>query len=241
LNTELRAEISGYTAELKAAIESLKVGERYLKEREEQFHATFELAGVGIAHVSPEGRWLRVNGKLSEILGYERKELLARTFQDITYPEDLGTDLIHVERLLAGDIATYSSEKRYIKKDSTVVWASLTVSLVRGVGGEPKYFISVIEDITRRKRAEALLKSLTPGEIDVLGEMVRGRTNSEIAEELAFSVDTIKARVKSVIEKLGVADRTQAAVSAAETGLFDGSVNETVGESPHASRNGATG
>ena len=101
-----------------------------------------------------------------------------------------------------------------------MVWANLTVSLVRDAAGEPDYFISVIEDASRRKGAEALLKLLSPREVEVLGETVRGRTNAEIAKKLGFSANTIKSHVSGISEKLGVSDRTQAAVYAAEVGLF---------------------
>ncbi|MHB8763202.1 MAG: PAS domain S-box protein [Deferrisomatales bacterium] len=128
--------------------------EERLREAGEQFRATFEQAAVGIAHVGLDGRWLRVNRRLCDIVGYSRDELLARTFQDITHPGDLAADLAVVRQVLAGEISTYSMEKRYLRKNATVVWINLTVSLVRDASGEPKYFISVVEDIHRRKRAE---------------------------------------------------------------------------------------
>jgi PAS domain S-box-containing protein len=129
-----------------------------LEESEERFRATFEQAAVGIAHVGPDGRWLRVNHKLCAIVGYRPDELLARTFQDITHPEDLEADLAQVRRLLAGEIDTYAMEKRYCRKDGSLVWVNLTVSLVRTPEGQPKYFISVVEDITDRKALGARLR-----------------------------------------------------------------------------------
>ncbi len=126
---------------------------------EERFLATFEQAAVGIAHVAPDGRWLRVNRKLCEIVGYAREELLRLTFQDITHPDDLERDLTQVARMLDGSLTTYAMEKRYFRKDGRVVWIELTVSLVRTAAGEPDYFISVVEEITRRKTAEAMLRA----------------------------------------------------------------------------------
>jgi two-component system cell cycle sensor histidine kinase/response regulator CckA len=125
-----------------------------LHESEERFRATFEQAAVGISHVGTDGRFLRVNRRLCEKLGYTREELLARTFQEITHPADLEADLENVRRMLAGEIPAYSMEKRYIRKDGTVAWIALTVSLARDAEGRPKYFISVIEDIEPRRRAE---------------------------------------------------------------------------------------
>jgi PAS domain S-box-containing protein len=125
-----------------------------LLENEECFRATFEQAAVGIAQVYPDGRWLRVNQRLCDIVGYTRDELLQCTFQDITHPEDLNTDLNFVQQVLAGDIPTYSMEKRYIRKDHSLVWVNLTVGIVRDETGAPKYFVSVIEDIAARKLEE---------------------------------------------------------------------------------------
>jgi len=125
-----------------------------LHERERRFEATFEQAAVGIAHVATDGRWLRVNRKLCEILGYSQEELLQLTFQDITHPEDLGADLDLMRQTLAGEIPSYTLEKRYITKDGSTVWIKLTVSLIRDEAGAPDYFISVVEDISTRKGAE---------------------------------------------------------------------------------------
>ena len=125
-----------------------------LHESEERFRATFEQAAVGISHVGTDGRFLRVNRRLCEKLGYTREELLERTFQEITHPADLPADLENVRRMLAGEIQAYSMEKRYIRKDGTAAWIALTVSLARDAEGRPKYFISVIEDIEPRRRAE---------------------------------------------------------------------------------------
>jgi PAS domain S-box-containing protein len=131
-----------------------KQAEEELRESEERFRGTFEQATVGIAHVATDGRWLRVNRRLCDIVGYEKEELLGLTFQDITHPDDLETDLEGARRLLAGEIETYSREKRYFRKDGSIVWIYLTVSLMRSPLGEPRYFISVTEDITERKRIE---------------------------------------------------------------------------------------
>ena len=129
-----------------------------LQESEERFRATLEQATVGIAHTALDGRWLRVNQSLCEILGYTREELLEKTFQEITHPDDLEDNLGYMRLLLAGEISTFSMEKRYIKKDGSVVWVNLTVSLVREPAGDPSYFIAVLEDISKRKRAEEELR-----------------------------------------------------------------------------------
>lgn len=134
-----------------------KMSEKALQESEERFRAVFEQAAVGIARVALNGYWLQVNQKICDIVGYTKNELLARSFQDITYPPDLNADLEFVRCMLAGKICNYSMEKRYIRKDGFLVWINLTVSLVREPSGSPKYFISVIEDISDRKRSEPAL------------------------------------------------------------------------------------
>ncbi|MBI5042004.1 MAG: PAS domain S-box protein, partial [Gammaproteobacteria bacterium] len=147
------------SARAAAEIERLNV-EESLRESEERFHVTFNQAAVGLAHVAPDGRFLRLNQRFCDIVGYANDELLQRTFQDITYPEDLDADLEYVRRMLAGEIQTYSMEKRYIRREGDSVWANLTVSLVRDPQGEPKYFISAIEDISARKQVEARMHQL---------------------------------------------------------------------------------
>ncbi|MBD0305794.1 MAG: PAS domain S-box protein [Nitrospiraceae bacterium] len=134
-----------------------KRAEETLRDSEERFRGTFDQAAVGIAQIAPDGRWLRVNRALCEIVGYSESELLHKTFQEITHPDDLDRDLAYAHKLLAGELSTYSIEKRYIRKDGGIVWINLTVSLIRDASARPKYFIAVVENITERKRiAEAL-------------------------------------------------------------------------------------
>lgn len=124
------------------------------REREQRFRATVELAPVGIAHVGVDGHWLWVNQRLCDIVGYSRDELLAHTFEDITYAGDVELDLSFTRRMLAGELETYGMEKRYVRRDGTLVWVQLTVSLVRDAAGRPNYFISIVQDISDRKHAE---------------------------------------------------------------------------------------
>lgn len=130
---------------------------RAMIKSEQLFRGTFENAAVGMAHVGLDGKWLRVNDRLSEITGYSRDELLAGKFQEITLPEDIEPGLRLMEELRTGRIAKCSFEKRYIKKDGEVTWVSLTESL-RRVNGEPAHMIAVIEDINERKRMEEALR-----------------------------------------------------------------------------------
>jgi len=139
---------------------------------ETRFSATFEQAAVGIAHVDAEGNWLNVNLRCCEIVGYSKDELLRMTFSDLTHPADLHSDKALIQELLSGERSNYSVEKRYYTKGKRVVWANLTVSLVRKSDGSPDYFIAVIEDITARKRIKAQRDEM----IEILEERVRERT-----------------------------------------------------------------
>jgi PAS domain S-box-containing protein len=128
-----------------------------LVESEERFRGAFEFAAIGMALVAPDGRWLRVNPSLCRIVGYSPEELRATTFQAITHPDDLETDIEYVRRMLEGSISHYEMEKRYFHKDGHLVWILLSVSLVRDGEGRPLYFVSQIQDINARKEAEARL------------------------------------------------------------------------------------
>lgn len=134
-----------------------KAAEAALSESEQLFRATFEKAAVGVAHMSTNGRWLRVNRAVCEILGYSEEELIGGDFRMLTHPDDLEPNLFLARRLLHDEAQSYQMEKRYIRKDGRQIWAMLTSSLVRDADGEPQYFVSVIEDITDRKAAEAAL------------------------------------------------------------------------------------
>jgi diguanylate cyclase (GGDEF)-like protein/PAS domain S-box-containing protein len=128
--------------------------ERARAEADRRFKATFDQAAVGIAHVAPDGRFILVNDRFCEIAGHERVDLVARGFQGITHPEDIDADLAHLDDLVQGRTSSYSMEKRYLRADGKVVWANLTVSLVRKPDDTPDFFVSVIEDISARRAAQ---------------------------------------------------------------------------------------
>ena len=132
--------------------------EAALRESEERFRRTFELAASGFAHIGLDRRFLRVNRRLCEILGYSEAELLRLTGRQISHPDDL--DVINVERprLYAGEIDSVRLEKRYLRKDRSTVWVNFTMVVERGADGKPLYEIAVYDDITSRKEAEAALR-----------------------------------------------------------------------------------
>ncbi len=131
-----------------------------LHETEGRYQATFANAAVGIAHVGLDGRWLRANDAACAIVGYSPGELVTKTCADITHPDDIGPSTTNAGRLLAGEIATYSMEKRYVKKSGETIWVHVTVSLLRDGDGAPQHFIAIIQDIDKRKSTEEALSLL---------------------------------------------------------------------------------
>jgi two-component system sensor histidine kinase EvgS len=140
LTTELATRIRQRTAELDEAGAVLRIA--------------FDHSPIGKALVAPDGRFLNGNAALCRILGYSKEELLTKTFQEVTHPDDLEADLANVKQVLAGEIDTYEMEKRYLHNGGNLVWAQLNVSLVRDSAGQPLFFIAQIQDLTKRKQAE---------------------------------------------------------------------------------------
>jgi PAS domain S-box-containing protein/diguanylate cyclase (GGDEF)-like protein len=130
-----------------------------LRESESRFRNAFEASAIGVALVGLDGRMLKVNRSLCESVGYSEEELLAKTFRDITHPDDLENDLEHVKRLIGDEIPYYRIEKRYVHRDGYLVWVLLSVSIVRDARGYPLYFVSQIEDTTERKILEEKLQN----------------------------------------------------------------------------------
>jgi len=152
---------SGEVAGLMGAIVDItarKQAEASLLESERRFRRTFELAGSGVAHIGMDRRFLRVNRRLCEILGYPQDELLRLTGRQISHPDDL--DVINAQRplLYAGEIDSVRVEKRYVRKDGSIVWVSFTMVVERDAAGKPQYEIAFFDDVTARKQAEAALR-----------------------------------------------------------------------------------
>jgi PAS domain S-box-containing protein len=125
-----------------------------ITDRARQYRATFENAGVGIAHLSPDFRWLRVNQTFARIVGYSPDELVSKSVQDITHPDDLESSFAEDERLRSGRADSYEMERRYLRKDGAPVWVHITGTAVRQNDGSVDHFVTVIQDISERKRAE---------------------------------------------------------------------------------------
>lgn len=144
-------------------------------ESEERFRGAFDHAPIGMALVALDGRWLKVNPALCEIVGYAEDEMLALRFQDMTHPDDLDIDQTFVQLVLAGQLKTYQMETRYFHKDGHAVPVTQSSSLVRGADGKPLYFISKIENITQRRKMEDALyaeKDLAQTTLQSIGDAV---------------------------------------------------------------------
>ncbi|WP_418509379.1 PAS domain S-box protein [Corallibacter sp.] len=128
--------------------------------KEEQFRKTFESTAIGMAIVSLDGRWLKVNKSLKNMLGYTNDEFTSRTFKDLTHKDDLELGQKELKQLLQKEVSSFKIEKRYIHKNNDVIWVSLSVSLVSNDDGIPLHLVAQINDITQRKQSERKVKSL---------------------------------------------------------------------------------
>jgi PAS domain S-box len=140
-----------------AVAERQRAGE-VLRESRDYLQATFEQVAVGIANVSLDGHFLRFNRRFCDILGYREHEVSALTVEAVTHPDDREAALGNMGELLAGKAPSFTMEKRNLRKDGSTVWVNLTVTLLYHPDGRPKYFVSVMEDISDRKRAELRLR-----------------------------------------------------------------------------------
>ena len=152
--SEVNRLLLGVAANQVAILLDRRRTEDALRESEERFRGTFENAGSGIADCDVQGHFLRVNQKLCEIVGYTREELLQKTWQDITHPEDRAAGLEQFRPLLRGEQPGYSLEKRLVRKDGSLVWIDQAVSLRHDAAGRPASVIAILQDISERKRLE---------------------------------------------------------------------------------------
>ena len=170
--------------------------EDQLRESESRFRTMFEQAAVGIAYTRLDGQLLEVNQRFCDILGYTREELLERTFWDITHPDDVGANAAYLQRLLAGEPQSSALEKRYIRKEGSVAWVQVTVSLMLEPPDKPRSYMSVIEDITKRKRVEEERAQL----------LAREREERARAEAATRRLEALHAMTDTALAHLGLND-----------------------------------
>lgn len=182
---------------LQRDIAERKRAEENLRESEERFRATFEQTAVGISHVSPEGRFLRVNDRLCGITGYPREELAELTFDDLTEPEDRAAGQEARRELLAGERTMCSFEKRYRRKDGATIWVNVYTTLLRDRAGQPKYFIAVTTDVTERKVLQEQFRQSQ--KMEAFGQLAGG-----VAHDFnnILSVVMMQAQLSSMAEEL---------------------------------------
>ena len=195
-----------------------------LRETEEHFRNAFDYAAIGMALVSPQGAWLRVNRSLCDLVGYDEEELLATNFQSVTHAEDVANDLASLYRLMQGETPTCQVEKRYVHKSGKIVWALNNVSLVRDADDAPGHFIFQIQDITERKRVEAALQNLSL--VDELTGLYNRRGFLAVTEQHLAAIRRNKKvpvvlyadldGLKQINDSLGHQEGDRALVTAAE-------------------------
>jgi PAS domain S-box-containing protein len=152
-----RGEVTHFAAALRDVTEGRRIEEE-LRRSEEEFRSLFDLSAVGMTQVSPEGRYLRVNRKLCQMLGYSEQELLQLTLHDVTHPDDREVSGVKLSSSSADGAEEYSVEKRYVRKDGAIIWALINWTVVRDAEGRPLRSVANIQDITQRKQVEESLR-----------------------------------------------------------------------------------
>ncbi|WP_290536830.1 diguanylate cyclase [Alcanivorax sp.] len=182
------------------------------------FEGAFRHAAIGMAIVAPNGRWLRVNEAVSQIVGYSDSELREIDFQTITHPDDLDKDLEQVDSLLRGDATTYRMKKRYTHKEGREVWVLLAVSLVRNSDGTPRYFLSQLEDITAQVNGEIALREQRD-ELEQLNRELAGLARQDALTGLSNRPVILEQLRQNL--KLGLRTREPLSLVLVEVGNLD--------------------
>ncbi|MGB7440175.1 MAG: PAS domain S-box protein [Coleofasciculaceae cyanobacterium] len=155
---ERTIELQQTNQELTRQIAQHQHTEEVLRNSEEQFRRVFDQAPIGMTLTGLDDRYIRVNRTFYEMLGYTESELMELTFREITHPEDLEKELPSLDEVRNGKIDSFSLEKRYLKKNQEILWANLTLMVLRNETGKALHDLAMVEDITQRKRADEKLR-----------------------------------------------------------------------------------
>ncbi len=173
-----------------------KKSEQALRDSEQRFKSLFDHAAVGIAHVDMDGRFIRVNPEFCKTLGYTQQEMLELTFFDVTHPDDIATSRVRMNKLISGPPQTVTAEKRYVAKNGSVIWGNLTTAIVDPEGDNSRYLVSVIQDITERKRAQEQARQRQAE----LAHVTRMSTIGELASGLAHEINQPLAAISNYVQ-----------------------------------------
>jgi PAS domain S-box-containing protein len=175
-----------------------RVAEAALRESEERFRAMFEQADVGIAFTGDDGRFLRVNPRLCDMLGYTPEELQRSRVQDVTHPDDRELN-VHLRQPLSPGAPSFTTQTRCLRRDGTIMWVTLTVSMARAEPGQPSYAIAIIQDITAQKQLEREL--LHAQRMDGVGQLAGG-----MAHDFNNVLTVISGRCHLILSRMAPAD-----------------------------------
>jgi PAS domain S-box-containing protein len=204
-----RQQLLFYRERYEAEIERRAVEERAaqaLQESESRFRAIFDQAAIGMADSSLDARFIRLNQRFCEIMGYSRQELLGLTFREITHPDDLARDEQLVAGLLRGELGSVAVKKRYLRKDGGEVWANLMLSLLRSPSGDPLHFVAVVEDITGQKRAEDERRNLERQLLQAQKMESVGRLAGGVAHDFNNHLTVIGGYCAMLLDEMGPAN-----------------------------------
>ncbi len=213
------------------------------REHEERFRETFNQVAVGIAHTAPppDRRYLLINQRFCDMVGYSADELKLTTGLNLTHPDDVDNDRELERQLIAGEISTYISPKRYIRKDGKNIWVNRTVSVVRDKDGSPKYFIRVVEDITERREMEeryhATFEQAAVGLMHTSPDSRILMVNRKICDLLGYSRDELLHMTTAGITPDGMADSDDADYLQP---MLSGQTTSYASERPFKKRDGTT-